>query len=214
MAQVFVCSELEMKDGDVRIVRQDRFEVGVYRHAGSYLRLPQSVPAPGRTGLRGHRPEQGRRPVRPRQDVPRPDLRRERAAHRLPVARLGVQAQDRRMRAGSQNAAQAPRSGPARRRRLCRLLRCSIGRPNIASRPRCRGARRRLDDPDRIADADLRALIASAAAALRREGGERHAHAAAAGCRRRHRHRDDDRRHRYSPRAQCAVVRAVACGRP
>jgi nitrite reductase/ring-hydroxylating ferredoxin subunit len=36
MAQVFVCSELEMKDGDVRIVRQDRVEVGIYRHAGSY----------------------------------------------------------------------------------------------------------------------------------------------------------------------------------
>ena len=31
MAQVFVCSKLEMKDGDVRIVRQDRIEVGVYR---------------------------------------------------------------------------------------------------------------------------------------------------------------------------------------
>jgi len=36
MAQVFVCSELEMKDGDVRIVRQDRIEVGIYRHAGAY----------------------------------------------------------------------------------------------------------------------------------------------------------------------------------
>src|ERR1700744_5095257 len=36
MAQVFVCSELEMKDGDVRIVRQDKVEVGIYRHDGSY----------------------------------------------------------------------------------------------------------------------------------------------------------------------------------
>jgi len=36
MAQVFVCNELEMKDGDVRIVRQDRIEVGVYRHAGAF----------------------------------------------------------------------------------------------------------------------------------------------------------------------------------
>jgi nitrite reductase/ring-hydroxylating ferredoxin subunit len=32
--QVFVCHEIEMKDGDVRIVRQDRTEVGVYRHEG------------------------------------------------------------------------------------------------------------------------------------------------------------------------------------
>ena len=36
MAQVFVCNELEMQDGDVRIIRQDRVEVGVYRHAGNY----------------------------------------------------------------------------------------------------------------------------------------------------------------------------------
>ena len=36
MAQVFVCNELEMKDGDVRIVRQERIEVGVYRYAGSF----------------------------------------------------------------------------------------------------------------------------------------------------------------------------------
>jgi len=36
MAQVFVCNELEMQDGDVRIIRQDRIEVGVYRHAGNY----------------------------------------------------------------------------------------------------------------------------------------------------------------------------------
>ena len=36
MAQVFVCNDIDMKDGDVRIIRQDRIEVGVYRHAGSY----------------------------------------------------------------------------------------------------------------------------------------------------------------------------------
>jgi nitrite reductase/ring-hydroxylating ferredoxin subunit len=36
MPQVFVCTEVEMQDGDVRIVRQDRIEVGVYRHGGSY----------------------------------------------------------------------------------------------------------------------------------------------------------------------------------
>ncbi len=36
MAQVFVCNEFEMKDGDVRIVRQDRTEVGIYRHDGVF----------------------------------------------------------------------------------------------------------------------------------------------------------------------------------
>jgi len=36
MAQVFVCKDFEMKDGDVRIVRQDKTEVGVYRHAGAF----------------------------------------------------------------------------------------------------------------------------------------------------------------------------------
>jgi len=36
MAQIFVCKDKEMQDGDVRIVRQDRLEIGVYRHAGSY----------------------------------------------------------------------------------------------------------------------------------------------------------------------------------
>jgi nitrite reductase/ring-hydroxylating ferredoxin subunit len=36
MAQVFVCKDIEMKDGDVRIVRQGKIEVGVYRHAGAY----------------------------------------------------------------------------------------------------------------------------------------------------------------------------------
>jgi nitrite reductase/ring-hydroxylating ferredoxin subunit len=34
--QVFVCHEIEMKDGDVRIIRQDRIEVGVYRHEGAF----------------------------------------------------------------------------------------------------------------------------------------------------------------------------------
>ena len=36
MAQIFVCDDDEMKDGDIRIVRQDRLEVGVYRYAGTY----------------------------------------------------------------------------------------------------------------------------------------------------------------------------------
>ena len=36
MAQIYVCSEKDMRDGDVRIVRQDRLEIGVYRHAGAY----------------------------------------------------------------------------------------------------------------------------------------------------------------------------------
>ena len=36
MAQIFVCDDKDMRDGDVRIVRQDRLEIGVYRHAGAY----------------------------------------------------------------------------------------------------------------------------------------------------------------------------------
>ncbi len=36
MPQIFVCKDVEMHDGDVRIVRQDRLEIGVYRHAGAY----------------------------------------------------------------------------------------------------------------------------------------------------------------------------------
>ncbi|HWG06288.1 MAG TPA: Rieske (2Fe-2S) protein, partial [Beijerinckiaceae bacterium] len=36
MAQIFVCDNGDMKDGDIRIVRQDRLEIGVYRYAGSY----------------------------------------------------------------------------------------------------------------------------------------------------------------------------------
>ena len=35
MPQVFVCKDIEMKDGDVR-VPQDKVEVGVYRHDGSF----------------------------------------------------------------------------------------------------------------------------------------------------------------------------------
>jgi nitrite reductase/ring-hydroxylating ferredoxin subunit len=34
--QVFVCKDMEMKDGDVRIVREGRVEVGVYRHHGAF----------------------------------------------------------------------------------------------------------------------------------------------------------------------------------
>ncbi len=34
--QVFVCKDIEMKDGDVRIIREGKVEVGVYRHAGSF----------------------------------------------------------------------------------------------------------------------------------------------------------------------------------
>ena len=36
MPQIFVCKDVEMRDGDVRILRQDRLEIGVYRHAGAY----------------------------------------------------------------------------------------------------------------------------------------------------------------------------------
>ena len=36
MAQIFVCDDGDMKDGDIRIVRQDRLEIGVYRYAGAY----------------------------------------------------------------------------------------------------------------------------------------------------------------------------------
>ena len=36
MAEIFVCPESEMKDGDIRIVRQGRTEVGVYRHKGAF----------------------------------------------------------------------------------------------------------------------------------------------------------------------------------
>ena len=36
MAQLFVCKESEMKDGDIRILRQDRLEIGVYRHQGAF----------------------------------------------------------------------------------------------------------------------------------------------------------------------------------
>ncbi len=34
--QVFVCKDIEMKDGDVRIVREGKVEVGVYRYAGAF----------------------------------------------------------------------------------------------------------------------------------------------------------------------------------
>lgn len=36
MIEVFVCGEAELQDGNVRIVRQERFEIGVYRHEGAY----------------------------------------------------------------------------------------------------------------------------------------------------------------------------------
>jgi nitrite reductase/ring-hydroxylating ferredoxin subunit len=37
MAQeIFVCKEAEMKDGDVRILRQDKLEVGIYRYDGQF----------------------------------------------------------------------------------------------------------------------------------------------------------------------------------
>jgi nitrite reductase/ring-hydroxylating ferredoxin subunit len=36
MPQVFVCKDIEMKDGDVRIIREGKVEVGVYRHRGAF----------------------------------------------------------------------------------------------------------------------------------------------------------------------------------
>ena len=36
MSEIFVCKDSEMKDGDIRILRQDRLEVGLYRHKGAY----------------------------------------------------------------------------------------------------------------------------------------------------------------------------------
>jgi nitrite reductase/ring-hydroxylating ferredoxin subunit len=36
MLELFVCNVDELKDGDRRIVRQGRTEIGVYRHSGQY----------------------------------------------------------------------------------------------------------------------------------------------------------------------------------
>ena len=36
MSEVFVCRDDEMKDGDIRILRQENTEIGIYRHAGAY----------------------------------------------------------------------------------------------------------------------------------------------------------------------------------
>lgn len=36
MPQIFVCNDADMKDGDVRIVKQDKLEIGVYRHDGEF----------------------------------------------------------------------------------------------------------------------------------------------------------------------------------
>ena len=53
--EVLVCREGEIADGGVRLVKAARVEIGVIRHKGQVLRLPQPLPASGRAGLRRRR---------------------------------------------------------------------------------------------------------------------------------------------------------------
>jgi hypothetical protein len=52
MPQIFVCKDVEMRDGDVRIVRQDRSR-SASTGMPALLCLPQPLPASGRSRLRG-----------------------------------------------------------------------------------------------------------------------------------------------------------------
>jgi nitrite reductase (NADH) small subunit len=36
MTEIYVCGDTELDDGDSRIVRHGRIEIGLYRHAGEY----------------------------------------------------------------------------------------------------------------------------------------------------------------------------------
>ena len=92
MAQVFVCKDIEMKDGDVRIIRQDKLEVGVYRHAGAFYAYRNHCLHQGGPACEGIIRNKVVDLFGPDRTYLGPDLRRRRAAHRLPLARLGVQA--------------------------------------------------------------------------------------------------------------------------
>ena len=210
--QVFVCKEIEMKDGDVRIVRQDRIEVGVYRHDGAYYAYRNHCLHQGGPACEGiirgkvvdiYAPDKTFVGQTYDDDEPHIVCPWHGWEYKL---KTGECAPDPKLRL------EALRGGSARRRRLCRHLTCSIVRPKRWRAPPRRSARRSAD-PDRIPDAALRALIANVVRLYAAQGGERHAHAAAAGRRRPHRHGNDGHRHRSPACAERADVRAQPCGR-
>jgi nitrite reductase/ring-hydroxylating ferredoxin subunit len=53
MAELFVGKHADLKDGDVRIVRGDGFEVGVYRRAGAYYAYRNQCPHQGGPACEG-----------------------------------------------------------------------------------------------------------------------------------------------------------------
>ena len=205
--QIFVCNDIEMKDGDVRIVRQDRIEVGVYRHDGAFYAyrnhcLHQGGPACEGI-VRGKVVDiyaQDKTFVAQTYDDDEPHIICPWHGWEYKL-KTGECAPDPKLRL------RKPRGGATRRRHLCRHLTCSIASGRNAHARR-RGARRgrRRSRPDprrRAARADRQRREA-----LRGQGGDRHAHAAAAGRRRPHRHRNDAHRHRSSACAERAGVRA------
>ena len=158
--QVFVCNEIEMKDGDVRIIRQDRIEVGVYRHDGSFYAYRNHCLHQGGPACEGIIRGKVVDLYAPDKTFVASDLRRRRAAHRLPLAWLGIQAEDRRMRARSEAAAERHEVVQREGGDLCRHLTFSIAPAEALARaPKC--SRAAVGDPDRIPDAELRALIAN-----------------------------------------------------
>ena len=53
MAEIYVCGDTELEDGDVRILRLDRFEIGVYRYGGAYFAYRNHCPHQGGPACEG-----------------------------------------------------------------------------------------------------------------------------------------------------------------
>ena len=119
MPEVFVSRIDDFAEGDRRIVFHGGLRDRRLPLAGQLLRLREPLPAPGRPLLRRRHHAQGRGRAGARQDLARPDILRRRGAFRLPLARLRIRHQDRRMRRQPQAPSQVVR-GPAPRRRTLR----------------------------------------------------------------------------------------------
>ena len=121
MPECFVAKAADLKDGDRRIVVSGQHEVGVFFKDGAYYAYSNYCVHAGGPACEGILVNNVRGRAQRRQDLRGADLRRQRA-FRLPLARLRIRPQDRRVRRRPQAQAAQVQRGEARRRHLRRDL--------------------------------------------------------------------------------------------
>ena len=101
MPDVFVAKAAQFPDGERRIVSHDGHEIGVFHWKGVYYAYENRCLHQGGPACEGVMMHKVEDVTRPRPHLARPAFFRDGDTFRLPVARLRIRSDNRRMRRGS-----------------------------------------------------------------------------------------------------------------